>query len=392
MNKSFKIEVIQGLLFGMIWLGIFSIPIFNQWGYSTLDWEKLLSEWLRIFGFFMLFVINIGFLIPKFLITQKYKTYIFSAIFLIVGTTLAGIFLNSILFPTPLEMPPMNLGSGMPMELGSGMPAPIGFKPERKTDYNSTTILVIANLLISFLIVGSSTTFKVIGQWLIADDRRKDLEKEQLRTELALLRHQVSPHFFMNTLNNIHSLIDLNAEDAKDAVIRLSTMMRYLLYDTSQGQTNLKKEIGFIESYISLMQLRFSKQVSVTLEVPQSMPEILIPPMLFISLLENAFKHGVSYQNESFVIFKIGIAGNMLNCFIHNSKHFKPATTGNKYSGIGLTNIKKSLELLYGQSYKFEITDSETDYRIFLSIPIEEKMNPAVSGEQFFASLSGKAE
>ena len=392
MNKSFKIAVIEGLLFGMIWLGIFSIPIFNQWGYSTLDWEKLLSEWLRIFGFFLLFIINIGFLIPKFLITQKYKTYIFSAIFLIVGTTVAGIFLNSLLFPTPLEMPPMSLGSGMPMELGSGMPAPIGFKPERKTDYNSMTILVIANLLISFLIVGSSTTFKVIGQWLIADDRRKDLEKEQLRTELALLRHQVSPHFFMNTLNNIHSLIDLNTEDAKDAVIRLSTMMRYLLYDTSQGQTSLKKEIGFIESYISLMQLRFSKHVAVTLDVPQSMPEIFIPPMLFISLLENAFKHGVSYQNESFVFFKIEITGNMLNCTIHNSKHFKTTSTGNKYSGIGLTNIKKSLELLYGQSYKFEITDSETDYRIFLSIPIEEKMNPRDSGDQFSPTHSVKVE
>lgn len=373
MNKSFKIKVIEGLLFGMIWFGIFSIPIFNQWDYPTLDWEKLLSEWLRIFGFFLLFLINISFLIPKFLITQKYKTYVFSAILLIVGTIVAGIFLNSLLFPTPLEMPPMNLGSGMPMELGSGMPAPIGFKPERKTDYNSMSLLIIVNLIIAFLIVGSSTTFKVIGQWLIADDRRKDLEKEQLRTELALLRHQVSPHFFMNTLNNIHSLIDLNTEDAKDAVIRLSTMMRYLLYDTSQGQTSLKKEIGFIESYISLMQLRFSKHVNVKLEVPKAMPEILIPPMLFISLLENAFKHGVSYQDDSFVFFKIGLEGSRLNCTIQNSKHVKTAVNGNKYSGIGLTNIRKSLELLYGKNYQFEIMDTETDYRILLSIPIDVK-------------------
>ena len=371
MNKTFKIQVIEFLLFGIIWIGIFSIPFFNQWGYSSLDLEKLFSEWLRIFGFFLIFLINIGILIPKYLIKQKYKAYIISAISLIAVMCVAGLVLNAVLFPTPLTMPPMNLGSGMPMELGSGMPAPIGFKPERKTDYDSLSLVIIANLIISFLVVGSSTTFKVIGQWLVADDRRKDLEKEQLKTELALLRHQVSPHFFMNTLNNIHSLIDLSAEDAKDAVIRLSTMMRYLLYDTTQGQTSLKRDIGFIESYISLMQLRFSTQVSVTLEVPENIPDLQIPPMLFISLLENAFKHGVSYQNDSFVHFRIDVGGGRLNCTIQNSKQQKVSKTGNRYSGIGLANIKKSLELLFGNNHQFEIRETESEYEVFLSIPTE---------------------
>jgi len=371
MNKSLKITVIEYLLFGVIWIGIFSIPFFNQWGFSSPDWEKLFSEWLRIFVFFLLFLANIGILIPKLLITKKYKAYILSAIALIAIIPLAGIFLDTLLFPAPLKMPPMNLGSGIPMELGSGMPAPIGFKPEQKTAYDSLTLQIIANLIISFLIVGSSTTFKVIGQWLVADDRRKDLEKEQLRTELALLRHQVSPHFFMNTLNNIHSLIDLNQDDAKDAVIRLSTMMRYLLYDTSQGHTSLKKEIGFIESYISLMQLRFSKHVTVKLEVPDVIPDLMIPPMLFISLLENAFKHGVSYQNDSFVLFRIGVTGNKLHCTLKNSKHIQLNEQRTRYSGIGLSNIKKSLDLLYGKNYQYEISEDDNEYQVFLSVPIE---------------------
>jgi hypothetical protein len=369
MNKSYKIEVIEFLLFGIIWIGIFTIPFFNQWGYSSLDWEKLFSEWLRIFGFFVLFIINIWLLIPKYLIPKNYKAYIISAISLIILVSVAGLFLNSLFFPAPLKMPPMNLGSGIPMELSSGMPAPIGFKPERKNDYDSISLVIVANMIISFLIVGSSTTFKVIGQWLISDDRRKDLEKEQLKTELAFLRHQVSPHFFMNTLNNIHSLIDLNTEDAKDAVIRLSTMMRYLLYDTSQGQTSLKKEIGFIESYISLMQLRFSKHVTVTLEVPEGIPDIEIPPMLFISLLENSFKHGVSYQKDSYVLFKIELAENRLNCTIRNSKQYKAPEVGNKYSGIGLTNIKKSLDLHFGKNYQYEVKETENEYLVFLSVP-----------------------
>ena len=371
MNKAIKIEVIELLLFGVIWIGIFSIPFFNQWGYSSLDWTKLFSEWLRIFGFFLLFILNITVLVPKYLIPQKYKSYIISAFLLIVTFTAAGLFLNAILFPPPLTMPPMNLRSGVPMELGSNMPPPIGFKPERKTDYDSLTLLIIANLIISFLIVGSSTTFKVIGQWLIADDRRKDLEKEQLKNELALLRHQVSPHFFMNTLNNIHSLIDINAEDAKDAVIRLSTMMRYLLYDTAQGHTSLIKEIGFIESYISLMKLRYSKHVSITLEVPKGIPDITIPPMLFISLLENAFKHGVSYQKDSFVSFRLDVADNRLNCTIRNSRHDRISDSANRYSGIGLTNVKKSLELLFRKNYQLEIKETELEFNVYLSIPIE---------------------
>lgn len=371
MNKSFKIEVIETLLFGVIWVGIFSVPFFNQWNYPSLDWEKLLVDWLRIFGFFLIFLVNILVLIPKLLIQQKYKNYIFSAIVLILGTIAAGVTLNALLFPAPLAMPPMNLQSGVPMELGSSMPAPIGFKPDRKTDYDSMSMHVVADMVISLLIVGTSTSFKVIGQWLIADDRRKDLEKERLKTELALLRHQVSPHFFMNTLNNIHSLIDLSAENAKDAVIRLSTMMRYLLYDTAHGHTSLSKEIGFIESYISLMKLRYSEHITVTLEVPREVPEIMIPPMLFISLLENAFKHGVSYQYDSFVLFRLEVINNHLECNIRNSKHHQTTSMDNRYSGIGLANIKKSLDLLFGKDYNLEITETQKEYNVHLSVPIQ---------------------
>jgi hypothetical protein len=370
-NKSGKIEVIEILIYGVIWMGIFSIPFFNQWGYSTLDWEKLFSEWLRIFCFFLVFLVNLTFLVPKYLIPQKYWTYTISAILLIAIVTVSGLMFNSFLFPPPITMPPMNLGSGIPMELGSNMPAPIGFKPGRKTNYDSITLLVIGNVIISVLVVGSSTTVKVIGQWLIADDKRKDLEKEQLKNELAFLRHQVSPHFFMNTLNNIHSLIDINTEDAKDAVIRLSTMMRYLLYETMHGYTSLVKEIGFIESYISLMQLRFSEHVNVKLEVPGKVPDIMLPPMLFISLLENAFKHGVSYQKESFVLFRLEILNNRLNCIIKNSKHGSVQEGVNRYSGIGLANSRKSLDLLFGHNYRFEIDETESEYHVFLSVPLQ---------------------
>jgi LytS/YehU family sensor histidine kinase len=179
----------------------------------------------------------------------------------------------------------------------------------------------------------------------------------------------------MNTLNNIHALIDINAEDAKNTIIQLSVMMRYLLYDTAHGQTTLKKEIAFIESYITLMKLRFPEHVTVTLEVPEDIKDIVIPPMLFISFLENAFKHGVSYQAESFVLLKIEQNDSKLNCIIRNSKVKSKESAEKSYSGIGLTNIKKSLELLFRNDYILNISETEKEYEVKLTIPVyEDKM------------------
>ena len=277
----------------------------------------------------------------------------------------------------PLSMPRMDLGPGMPpMELGPGMPAPEGFVPLAPPEEKSIFMLFLDNFIISILVVGVGAAVKMVSQWLNEESRRKDLEKEQLKTELALLRHQVSPHFFMNTLNNIHALIDINTEDAKNSIIQLSTMMRYLLYDTAHGQTTLKKEVAFIESYIVLMQLRFPKKVTVSLSVPQNIQDIEIPPMLFISFLENAFKHGVSYQAESFVSFHIEQAGDRLKCIIRNSKGENKESIDESYSGIGMANIKKSLKLLYGNDYSLHIQENENDFEVQLTIPVyENKMH-----------------
>ena len=373
MNKNTNIHLFEFLLIGVLWLGIFSIPFFTQRANNYFEWSTLLMDWMRIFFFFAVFVVNTTLLVPRFLLTKKYSMYIASSIVMIFIFAGLGIFLKVILFPPPEAMPPMNLGPGTPpIELSPGMPAPMGYRPESQPVKESLFMALSANVVISFLIVGSSTALKVISQWLFEENRRKDVEKEQLKTELALLRHQVSPHFFMNTLNNIHALIDINTEDAKDTVIRLSTMMRYLLYDTAHGRTSLRKEINFIESYVSLMRLRFSSKVVVTVDVPKQIQDIQIPPMLFISFLENAFKHGVSYQHESFVLFKLDIVDQRLNCTIKNSKHATKELSDSSYSGIGLTNVKKSLELLFEKDYTLEIVDNENDFTVNLSVPYHE--------------------
>jgi LytS/YehU family sensor histidine kinase len=259
-----------------------------------------------------------------------------------------------------------------PMELGNKMPPPVGYQTPTTPIQKSFLMTILDNTILSILVIIAGTTIKMMSKWLTEEGRRKDVEKEQLKTELALLRHQVSPHFFMNTLNNIHALVDINTETAKDAIIRLSTLMRYLLYETAQGHTSLKKELEFIESYISLMQLRYSNKVKITFDIPKIIPEIQIPPMLFISLLENSFKHGVNYQSESFVSFKLVISDLKLHFTIKNSKHKKTEPQEKAYSGIGLSNIRKSLSLLYQHDFKFEIVDQKDNFEVQLIIPIYE--------------------
>jgi hypothetical protein len=355
-------------------MAVFSVPFFNQRIDNTINWDKVSGEWVSMFSFLLIFILNTLWLVPKFLFQKKYRSYVgitLIAILLIIGATI--LIKMYIIPPQPLAMPPMNLGPGMPpMELGPGMPPPMGYNPVTEPASKSLFMIFVDNLILSILVVGVGTAFKLVSQWLSEESKRKDLEKEQLKTELALLRHQVSPHFFMNTLNNIHALIDINAEDAKNTIIQLSVMMRYLLYDTAHGQTTLKQEIAFIESYISLMKIRFPENVTITLEVPEDIRDIEIPPMLFISFLENAFKHGVSYQSESYVIFRIEQNNNKLNCSIRNSKFKSKESDEKSYSGIGLANIKKSLELLFKNDYVLNIRESEKEYEVQLTIPVHE--------------------
>ena len=127
------------------------------------------------------------------------------------------------------------------------------------------------------------------------------LEKEKLEMELSYLKYQVNPHFFMNTLNNIHALVDIDTELAKRTVIDLSHLMRYALYDSASELVPLSKEVEFIQLYINLMRLRYSGQVRLELEVQEGLSGVMVPPLLLICFVENAFKHGVSNREPSFV-------------------------------------------------------------------------------------------
>jgi hypothetical protein len=352
--SSRKIEI---LIYVLIWALVFSVPYFSERGSGHLNWNTMAGHWVNLSGFLIIFLVNVYILVPRLLFKKRYLYYFVSVSLMII----TGIAVNLISRSTFFTLADSGMNS-----------SPEGFRPPDLNSPNSKPpfMVFIDTLIICILIVGAGTTIKLMLKWLSEEKLRKDAEKEQLKTNLALLRHQVSPHFFMNTLNNIHTLIEIDTERAQDAVARLSTLMRYLLYDSAQNTIELKKEIEFINSFISLMQLRHSDDVEVTIVIPDQIPEVKIPPMLFISLLENAFKHGVSYPQKSYIYFELRVNNNFLTCIIKNSKHKIAANYQGEFSGIGLDNIKESLKLLYEDNFQLNIRDKENEFEVDLKIPI----------------------
>jgi len=353
---SLKSRKIEFLLYGSVWLLVFAVTLFNTTNPYALDRNRIMGEWIHLAAFFFIFLMNVYILVPRLLFRKKYFLYFF----LSIAITLLVIGLSFIKIP---GLPPHGgpTGAGMPDVFGNDRSDPM---------YKPPFMVFFSDFILAILILGAGTATKLVSKWLEEEKLRKEIEKEQLKTNLALLRHQVSPHFFMNTLNNIHTLIEIDAEKAQDAVARLSTLMRYLLYDSAQNTIELKKEIDFINSFISLMQLRHSDEVEVTTVIPEYIPEAKIPPMLFISLLENAFKHGVSYPQKSYIYFELQIDKTALLCIIKNSKHRTAATSQGEYSGIGLDNIKESLKLLYEDNFQLNILDKENEFEVDLKIPL----------------------
>ena len=343
------------LLYAVLWVLVLVSPYFRYMqDIGANGWNRMIGDLTNLLLLLLLFMINLFVLVPRLLFNERRSQY-----FVIVTAMIIAVAVISLIIH-PLG-PPNHQGIGI---------APTDIQPDRPYGVLPLLGTILQNLVTALLIIGSSTALELEYKWRSEQKLRKDSEKEHLKTNLALLRHQVSPHFLMITLNNIHTLIEIDSEKAQDTIERLSTLMRYLLYDSAQNTIELKKEIEFLTSFIALMQLRHSEEVEVTVDLPDQIPETRIPPMLFISLLENAFKHGVSYPLKSYIHFELRLEEASLHCNIKNSNHQVKTNLKGEYSGIGLVNIKKSLKLLYGDNFRLDILDKETEFEVNLKIPV----------------------
>ena len=200
------------------------------------------------------------------------------------------------------------------------------------------------------IFAGGSTALALARKWYTADQMLRESEAARAQSELKNLRSQINPHFLLNTLNNIYALTAIDQSRAQDAIQQLSRMLRHLLYDNQEREVLLADEIQFIENYISLMKIRLSTNVDVTFHRQVALPGIKIAPLIFISLIENAFKHGVSPVDPSFVHISITATEHDITCQIENSNH--PKTHNDRSGhGIGLSQVQRRLELAYPKRF-----------------------------------------
>ena len=195
---------------------------------------------------------------------------------------------------------------------------------------------------------------------------QKEAQAHKLQADLTQLRYQLQPHFFFNALNNIYSLIAFDPQKAQQSVHSLSKLMRHFMQNSDQKQISLAEEVDFLQQYISLMQLRLTDKTTVQVDFPKQVPQLTIAPLLFISLVENAFKHGVSATAATTLSFSLKVEGNTV---IFRSKNTEIPTQESLYSsGIGIDNLKKRLTLLYPERHQYTIEEKEGKYIAQLTI------------------------
>ena len=215
------------------------------------------------------------------------------------------------------------------------------------------------------IFAGGSTALALARKWVNADQKLQESEAARAKAELYNLRSQINPHFLLNTLNNIYALTAINQERAQDAIQQLSKMLRHMLYDNQESSVALNDELQFLENYISLMKIRLSANVDVKFTHNVEVPGVRIAPLIFISLVENAFKHGISPTEQSFVHIDISATDHDINCRIENSNHPK-SNQDRSGHGIGLNQVQRRLDLAYPNRYKW-VKGTNEDGTIYTS-------------------------
>ena len=221
-------------------------------------------------------------------------------------------------------------------------------------------------LFMGILIIAGSQGLLAIRQVKRNERKMQELKAESLSRQLESLRYQINPHFFMNTLNNIQSLILTDPDKAAEAVGEFSKLMRIVLYEGSEPTIPLSRELDYLQHYLSLMRLRYPQDIVIEADFPKECGDAVVPPLLMASFAENAFKHGISYTEESFVKLAVFLDGSRVTFQCTNTRH--PGRDDTQH-GLGMENIRKRLSLLYGSDYQLRIDEQAGLYGVMLDIP-----------------------
>ena len=226
------------------------------------------------------------------------------------------------------------------------------------------------NIAIFLLVFVFSTGLKVIQQWLNSEQRNKEIATEKLKAEFSFLKAQINPHFLFNTLNNIYALASAQSEQTAPAVMKLSSIMRYVLTEARNDLVPLDKEIQFTSHYIELQKMRLTDKTIIEFEVKGEPFGRQIAPLLLLPFVENAFKYGTSTRERSPIRIMLEINKEWLYFRICNHKHINTSLKATDNTGIGITNTKRRLDLFYEDRYQLEIEDKASEFSVHLKIPV----------------------
>ena len=354
MSNYFKQTKQETIIYTIVWFIIFLAPLSEfivNYDPEHPFWIKngLLDTWSHMLLFFIAFLIHNHILAPILVKHKKVAKYIVACVVVIA------------LFQTAqcVHKPVHRLQEPQPERTFDFEPPPPNGRPPIHRHDITMFILVI-------MMFGANLGVKTFCQNEEEKKHLAKLKEQSLKQELDYLRYQINPHFIMNTLNNIHALVDIDPEQAKDSIVDMSKMMRYLLYDSDKHHVTLNNAVIFLKKYINLMKLRYTDQVTVNVDVPEACSDdVVIVPLVFIPFVENAFKHGVSLNRPSTIDIDIEQKDGRLLFHCHNTKSF----TKHEYGGVGINNVTKRLELIYGSDYSLNIKDGDQDYDVVLDLP-----------------------
>jgi two-component system sensor histidine kinase AlgZ len=239
-----------------------------------------------------------------------------------------------------------------------------------ETYFYSTQYLVQVTATSIFIVIFVSM-LRFAKDWFELEARKKEIENEKLTAELGFLKEQINPHFLFNTLNNLYYLAYTKSENTTEVIAKLSQMMRYMIYDSNHPQVPMSKEIEYMQNYISLERLRLNNQIPITFDISGDTAAARISPLILITFLENAFKHGVDANTaNSWVKVSIRVNGNTCRYAVENSKKVNGTAVNMEKSGIGLTNVMRRLELSYPGNFNIKVDDDPNRYKVELQLKL----------------------
>jgi hypothetical protein len=346
-NKTMKVSIHV-----ITWVVLFTFPIFIRLG-RTQDYPDLfVHAWIPLVEYMILFYLNYFLLTHKLLFRKKYAWYILVNVLVIVFFVWL-------------------IGEGhaylRQMDMDGRHKPPHGFG-----DFPHPPVItfILADLVSFCIPIAFSIAMRATEYWIKTESEKKEIENKNLESELQHLRYQLQPHFFFNSLNNIYSLVEQSPSKAQEAIHSLSKLMRYLLYDVGKDKIELTQEIDFLKKYIQLMELRHNDKTIAHFVFPDTKNTVYyVAPLLFIPMIENAYKHGISATQASDISFEMTITGNEL-FFISKNTNFPKTRSDKSGSGIGLNNLKKRLELIYPDKYELKMGVTNNIYTIELKIKL----------------------